>query len=133
MSIRLIRQYLQEGKYIQKDDLGLVRAMDFRLACEKVERLADELKSLSGKKADESVMKLARKIHHEYMKITSAFLHEDFDEAIKMWHRYQQHRKESEEINKKLKDDRDSREVLRSYMKVLEYLKDISNLVRGKK
>ncbi|MBU4501431.1 MAG: hypothetical protein KKA79_02470, partial [Nanoarchaeota archaeon] len=132
MAIRLIREYLQEGKYVQKDDMTLVKAMDYRLACEKLERLADELKNISGKKTNEKVLKLAEKINQEYMKITSAFLNEDFEEAIKMWNKYKQYTKESIALEKKLKNEQ-SKEVLHSYMKVLEYIKDISNLVRGKK
>lgn len=134
MAVRLIRQYLQEGEYVQDTDMSLVKAMDYRLACEKIERLADELKFISGKKSDKNILSFGSKIYKEYGVITSAFLNENFETAIELWGRFKQYKKDALNIEKNFmkKKDFESIKVLKAYLRVLEYIKDISNLVRGR-
>lgn len=133
MAIRLIRQYLQEGEYTRTHDLSLVKAMDYRLACEKIERLADKLKFISNKKKNLDIDTFGKKLYKKYKIIIASFLKEDFETAINMWEEFNQFNKEALNIEKKLikKRDLEGIKILHAYLQILEYINDIANLVRG--
>ena len=133
MSVRLIRQYLQEGGYTQDQDISLLKAMDYRLASEKIERIADKLKFISNRKTDFHVYKFGNKIYEKYKMAITSFLKEDFETAISMWEKFNQFKKEASAIEKRLmkKKDFDSIKTLHAYLQILEYVNDIANLVRG--
>ncbi|MBM3199433.1 phosphate uptake regulator PhoU [Candidatus Woesearchaeota archaeon] len=134
MTIRLIRQYLQEGGYVYAQDVSLIEAMDYRLASEKLERTADELKSLSANMQNDGVKDFCKKVHYDYSSVLSSFINQDFDRAIQMWDSYRKRLKEAESVKGRLLRAKDfkSMECLMSCLRILDYAKDISNLVRGK-
>lgn len=135
MGIRLIRQYLQEGGYVQSSEISLVDAMDYRLASEKLERIADELKTLTGNDIDKEVTAFGGEVYKKYQKIIPSFLKQNFELAVQMWGGYERAVKEGRALEKKLMKNKDFRNIqyLNCYLKILEYTKDISNLVRGGK
>lgn len=134
MTIRLIRQYLQEGGYVHAQDVSLIEAMDYRLASEKLERIADELKFLSTTKHNAEVKSFCNKVYKEYSMVLASFLNQNFDSAIQMWDSYKKRLKEAESVKGKLLRVKDFKgvECLMSCLRILDYVKDISNLVRGR-
>lgn len=87
--IRTVRIFLSEGAYAIQSP-GLLRAVDFRMAAEKVERIGDVLKhvasdkkicKIAGKQTDNQIMEQCRQV---YQDAVYAFLKSDVSRAIEV-------------------------------------------------
>ena len=108
-----IRRFLSEGKYTERNQLTLIRAMDCRMVAEKIERIADLAKQMDALSAkDKRHLKLVRGY---CAKATYAFLSENFDAALELW-----------KTERTLLPSNASRDL----QEMLSYARQISGLVR---
>lgn len=76
-----VRRFLSEGKFASTK-MPLIRAMDMRMAAERIERIADALKRLQGKSWEVRELQEVKKF---YMHAFSCFRNSDFDAAVPIW------------------------------------------------
>lgn len=83
MLVMQIRRFLTEGKYAEHNQISLVRAMDVRMAAEKIERIADAVKRMDNLNKNEK--EFLKKINQYYSKASSSFLNQEFKNALNLW------------------------------------------------
>jgi phosphate uptake regulator len=122
--VMLIRQYLSEGKFVG-EQLPLIRAMDYRMAAEKIERIADIAKELQ---LENPHYQLLNDVEEHYRKAFSAFLHQNFEKAEQLWTQ----ERAIIERHKKLLATKSVQQykITRALFDMLSYSKQISSLTR---
>ncbi len=134
MLVMQVRKYLEEGKYTRPSEVSVIYAMDCRMAAEKIERVGDLIKEMSGKNMKEDDIRIfAAAIREMYRKSTSAFLNKDFEKAVTLWKDRKMMIEELGKLKARYykKNDPKSIEFLNSLFQIFEYSKDIANLVRA--
>jgi len=78
MLVMQIRRYLSEGRFTDPKTVPLIRAMDYRMVAEKIQRIGETLaREKPGKDA------LVAKAY--YARAFSSFINEDFEKALPLW------------------------------------------------
>ncbi len=128
MLVMQVRRYLEEGKYIDNDQISLLLAMDYRMIAEKIERIADILKTY-GVIKDKKLLDLLNTIKKYYSKSFYAFINKNYDAALELMVEYQK-------IIDSLKLIRENSKTAEKYIEynnaimILSYSKEISMLIR---
>ncbi len=106
-----VRRFLGEGQFA-RTNVPLIRAMDFRMVAERIERIADILKRLNPRGQEVRDVEQVRKF---YVKAFGCFRNEDFDSAVPIW-----------------AEERALRRTIRApaAISILRLAKEISSLVR---
>ncbi len=115
MLVMQIRRFLEEGKFAKENQISLIRAMDFRMAAEKIQRISEILEDYDSKKIDEKTMKL---ISEYYSKSVFSFLNMNFETALTLW-------SEEKTLRKKIEKITDEKII-----QIIRFSKEISMLVR---
>ena len=105
-----VRTYLSKGYYISPDSISLIRALDYRMVSEKMERIGDILKNIE----DVRHVDIYRQVFEYFNKAVLCFIADDFEKSCRLDPVYHGLR---DKVELELRD-------------VLEYSKDISGLVR---
>ncbi|MBI2046669.1 hypothetical protein HYT26_00700 [Candidatus Pacearchaeota archaeon] len=84
MLVMQIRRFLEEGKFIQKNQLSLLSALDFRMAGEKIERISDIIKAFRNVE-DKSVKELLVYISGAYARAFSCFMSNDYAKSLELF------------------------------------------------
>lgn len=125
MLVMQVRRYLEEGKYFEENQISLIKAMDYRMVAERIERVADVLKSLEGNQyiAD---------IKEYYSKAYYSFKDMDFDSALELMIEYPKLLANYQAMQKKeeTKKNINQYKQLQGIINILVYSKEISMLVR---
>jgi len=112
MLVMQIRRFLSEGKFAEENQIPLVRALDFRMVAEKIERISDILMNLD--KVEDK--KILSEVKEYYKKSFASFISSNFDKALSLW-------TEEKHLPEKIRHND-------NLMHLLNYAKDISMLVR---
>lgn len=83
MLIMQIRRFLGEGKFIEENQISLLRAMDYRMVAEKTERTSELLKNF-GEIEKREVLDLLKKIKEEYEKAFDLFVSSNFKDSLEV-------------------------------------------------
>ncbi|MFC1697284.1 AbrB/MazE/SpoVT family DNA-binding domain-containing protein [Nanoarchaeota archaeon] len=131
MLIMQAREYLEYGKYT-KAELSIISTMDYRMGAEKVERIGDVIKNLSKNKLNKEVIEFAKLIVKEYKKAVNSFINKEFEKAVELWEDMKTIKQHYQKTKNKLikSNDIKSIEQLNDLMQIMEYAKDIANLVK---
>lgn len=84
MLVMQIRRFLEEGKFIQKNQLSLLRALDFRMVGEKIERISDIIKTFHNTE-DKNIRGLLAYINEAYAKAFSYFMNNDYARSLELF------------------------------------------------
>lgn len=76
-----VRRFLSEGRFA-KANVPLIRAMDIRMAAEKIERIADILKRLDAGRSEKRELIEAKKFYKDAF---ACFRDSKFDDAVPLW------------------------------------------------
>lgn len=74
-----IRRYLEEGKFASENQISLIRAMDYRMVSEKMQRIGEIASNID--KTNKNEKNLLKNIKGLYSKTSLAFIHEKFDKV----------------------------------------------------
>jgi len=107
-----LRSYISKGEYATEEDVPLIKAVDYRMVSEKVERIADIIKNLE---LTEEEKERARDLFEYFNKVIECFINNEFEESCELNYRYEE-----------LKGKIEKKELNR----ILELTKDISDLIR---
>ncbi len=111
-----IRRFLDEGKFTKENQISLIRAMDFRMAAEKIQRTSELLQDY---KIDKSNEKIFSEVHHFYSQTVLSFLNNNYSNASHLWNE-----------SKKLKSRMNKLNENHTLQRILRYTDEISGLIR---
>jgi len=120
-----IRTYLRTGSYASEDrDFTPLEAMDYRLFCEKIERIGYILRSL---RLSENIKNFFTKVESLYNDTMNAFLAKNQIKACEIWFKRNKLTKEGTEslIDLNYEDKEKTKDLLR----IIEYCKDMADLI----
>lgn len=131
MLVMQIRRYLSEGKFAEKNQIPLIRGMDYRMVAEKIERLADIIKNLDAIN-DEKLKETLKEIKQYYSKSVNAFVSENYDNAVSLFGEAKKKKINLKVFKEKALRKKDINEyiIINNLEKILDYAKEISMLVR---
>jgi len=115
MLVMQIRRFLEEGKFAKENQIPLVRAMDFRMAAEKIQRIGEIAENYKTSQINSSIMKT---VIDYYSRAFFSFLNTNFENALSLW-------SEEKLLKKKLEKSADN-----DLLQIIRYSKEISMLVR---
>ncbi len=130
MLVMQIRRFLSEGKFVKENQIPLVKAMDFRMIAEKIQRISEHL--LKFEHIDTSLIPFIQEIKAYYRETYVCFSNDAFEKSVPLW-------KKGTEFSKKLETMKQpfiARKDFFGYENILEllqitrYVKEISMLVR---
>ena len=124
MLVIQVRRFLDEGKYSKENQIPLIRALDFRMAAEKVQRVAEISESIE-KITDKNVEKLLQTIKDYYSKASFCFINTNFEKALSLW----TEEKTIKNTASKIKNKQEGKN-LEEMIKITRYAKEITMLVR---
>ena len=121
-----IRTYLRTGVYISEDKTFTpLQAMDYRMFCEKIERIALILRNFDYKK--DELNGFFQKVEFYFTDVMDAFLRKNHEKACKAWFNRDQLVQEADKIKKNLECD--AKDKLRDLLRIVEYCKDMADLI----
>jgi len=132
MLVMQIRRFMGEGKFAEQNQIGLVRAMDYRMTGMKVDDIADIMLAFEDIKS-QSIRNMLNETAEFYKRAFLSFINNDFDKALKLW-------SEERVLEKKysmLIDDIRKRKNIDDYkqacdlLQVMKLARRVSMLVRG--
>ena len=103
-----IRRFLSEGKYTEENQISLIKAMDYRMIAEKIERISGVLLNL---KKDSYLVQ----IKEFYSDSFNYFINEEFDKSLGLL-------KQEKILLNKIKN--------KDLLEILKYAKNIGMLIK---
>lgn len=122
MLVIQVRRFLEEGKYTKENQISLIRALDFRMAAEKVQRIAEIAESIE--KINEKEINLLGIVKDYYSKSAMCFINSNFEKALSLW---SEEKTISLKVNKEKNKEKNN---LQEIIKISRYAKEITMLVR---
>lgn len=126
-----IRRYLDEGKFTKENQIPLIRAMDYRMISEKMQRISEIVSSLSEIEGPE-IKKFLEEIKNYYAKATLSFINSNYEKAPSLWEEGERIEKENKKLLYKAEKSKDTvmyRQILDLFL-ILRYTREIANLIR---
>ncbi|VVB78838.1 Uncharacterised protein [uncultured archaeon] len=126
-----IRRYLEEGKFTKENQISLIRAMDYRMISEKMQRIVEIIQNLEEIK-DLEVASFLKEIKDYYAKSALSFINSNYEKAPYLWEEGERIERENKRLlNKieKLKNNIMYKQVL-DLFQILRYAREISSLIR---
>lgn len=128
MLVMQVRRFLSEGKYVKENKVPLIRILDCRMVAEKMERLADVLKTLGHPKKKDILLWL----RDYYRRAGIYFVDMDYGKSLEL---YETARLQGSVLSQELESARKTKnlQVLEQIMgmqRILALSKEISMLVR---
>jgi len=125
MLVMQVRRFLSEGKFTKENQISLIRALDFRMVAEKIQRVTLKLIELKEPSDD------LEKIKELYSKSILLFLASDYEKAIPLWKEIRDEMNKLEKIkDKQLKGTVQTYNKTLILYEILNYAKEISMLIR---
>lgn len=124
-----VRRFLSEGKFAEENQISLIRAMDYRMVAEKINRIAEVLVELNAR---EELQKLLREYKPEYQEAYQHFMHNEYEKASELYFRVLESESRQEKLLGKFTRGRDFkayRQVLPSGQ-ILRHVKEICMLTK---
>jgi hypothetical protein len=124
-----IRRYLDEGKFTEESQVPLIRAMDFRMVAEKIQRIG-EIAGYFGQVNPKSKDFLLE-IKEFYEKTTLSFINDNYEKAQEHWENGESLEiKYKALLEKSKKSDNKFYKNLLDLFQILRYSREISGLLR---
>jgi phosphate uptake regulator len=123
-----IRRFLDEGKFTKENQIPLVRAMDFRMAAEKVQRVG-EIAHNFGNIKDNDVSPFLKKVYDHYSKSVLSFINSNYSKAPELWDLGNQLKNSHKRFLTK-KYDGQTHQQIRDVHQILRYSNEIAGLIR---
>ncbi|MBI4451082.1 AbrB/MazE/SpoVT family DNA-binding domain-containing protein [Candidatus Woesearchaeota archaeon] len=82
MLVMQVRRFLSEGAFARQNEIPLIRALDCRMAAEKMQRvgeITEQLRPFSGQ------IPHAAKVRDLYAAAVSCFVNSDYEKAVQVW------------------------------------------------
>ena len=123
--------------FVPEAEFSLLRALDYRLVAQKIERIGDKIKEISEirKKAKniEFVLSKVDKVADIYELAFFAFMKEDVKDAYLVWDKIRELTPKVTKIKKKIVSEKDvyAVEIFNNLKQIVEDIKDIADLVHG--
>ena len=111
MLVMQIRRFLTEGKFTKENEMPLIRALDYRMAAEKVDRIIRLTETST----------VPKDIYEYYAKSFSYFRNNDYEKALHLWNE----EKQLQERYSRLKGPK--REA---FLNIISLAREISMLIR---
>ena len=122
-----IRTYLRTGSYASEDKgFTPLDALDFRLFCEKVERIGTILKEL---RLTEEVMDFYKQIESLYNETMNAFLSKNQIKACEIWFKRNELINEADRLISNIDLDYEDKDRVKEMKRIIEYCKDMADLI----
>ena len=86
MLVMQIRIFLSEGRYTEENQISLVRAMDIRMAAERIRRICETSKTLAGD--DKTIKNILETFKILYKRTFESFIKSDFESATALYNEY---------------------------------------------
>lgn len=84
MLVMQVRRFLDEGKFTQENQISLIRALDFRMVGEKIERIADLIKEMDKIK-DKEFIDVLNLIKEKYEIAFRVFIKSDYEKSLDLF------------------------------------------------
>ncbi|MEI7718479.1 MAG: hypothetical protein WCI72_01310 [archaeon] len=123
MIVMQIRRFLEEGKYTEENQIPLIRAMDLRMAAEKIQRVS-EIATDFEKINNKEISKFAELVREYYSKSILCLINSNYEKALALW----SEEKELKEKYSKFEKKKDK--TTEGLFQIVRYSKEISMLVR---
>ncbi len=88
MMIMQIRVYLNEGRFITDQHISLLRAMDYRMAGERLQRIAQLTTTFTREKNQSELDKFISSLRNNLTKAGHLFLANDYEKARTLWKQF---------------------------------------------
>lgn len=118
MLVMQVRRFLEEGKFTKENQISLIRAMDFRMIAEKIQRIGEIMTNKNINKKEN--LKFFEELIPIYSKTFFCFLNKTYDKAPECWENLNILK---EKYSSLLNKNADLSQILR-------YVKDISGLIK---
>ncbi|MBT3398001.1 hypothetical protein HOA55_01410 [archaeon] len=124
-----IRRFLDEGKFTQENQISLTRALDFRMAGEKIERVSDIIKDFPDI-TNKEVSKILERTNELYQKSFASFVNKNYEKSLEL-----SNKSELQDLQKLKNKALKSKDLaLQSQVinldRILDYVKEIYSLTR---
>lgn len=138
MIVMHLRTFMSKGYYaFPEAEFSLLKALDYRLVAQKIERIGDlikEIVELSKKtKNADYVLSKVNELAEIYELAFFAFIEEDLKKACAVWDKIKDLRAKTGNIKKTVTAKKDvyAVELFNALRQIVEYSKDIADLVKG--
>lgn len=120
MLVMQIRRFLEEGKFTKENQIPLIKALDYRMVAEKMQRVSEIAESLE--KAEEEIT-------NYYSNSALCFINNNYQKALELWLEQKNLQKK---YNRKISESKNVAEYMKieALRQILRLSKEISMLVR---
>jgi len=122
-----IRRFLDEGKFTKENQIPLVRAMDFRMVSEKIQRIGEIVINLNNIRTKE-LKQFLGELNDHYSKSVFSFLSNNYPKAQEHWERGKQLKKKFERLLKNQTSQ--GKEQIKDIGQILRYANEMAGLIR---
>lgn len=126
MLVMQVRRFLSEGKFTKENEIPLIKALDFRMNAEKIQRIAGILSTIEISEIHQNLLK---EIKEYYSKAFNCFNSNNYEKALLLWREGTEKQKKVQNLIEEAKSIKDHRELMSLYQ-IITYAKEISMLVR---
>ncbi|MFA5084628.1 MAG: hypothetical protein WC475_04625 [Candidatus Paceibacterota bacterium] len=130
MLVMQTRRFLSEGKFTKENQIPIIRALDFRMAAEKVQRVGAIISGMEG--MDKELLGLFGKARKNYSDSVLYFIGNDYGKAIVLWKEIKDERVAAEKLCARFFREKNIRmyKKTQDILEILRYAKEISMLIR---
>src|SRR3989338_3974712 len=82
MLVMQVRRFLSEGKFTKENEIPLIKALDFRMSAEKIQRIASIVSSLEFSTSSSS---LQEEVKDYYARTFNCFISDNYEKSLLLW------------------------------------------------
>jgi phosphate uptake regulator len=120
-----IRRFLDEGRFTKENQIPLIRAMDFRMVAEKIQRIGELIENF-GEIKNNSIKNLLEKIKEHYEKTVLYFINNNYNKASSLWEKGEELKRIKLLKISGLKENQQKTNLFQ----ILRYVNEIAGLIR---
>lgn len=123
-----IRRYLEEGKFTENNQITLIRAMDYRMVAEKMQRISEIILNID--KLNKEFKYFSIDLNECYSKVVLSFINNNFKNAPENWEFSEKVYEKNKRLLKLKNLDNEDYKIILDLFQILRYIKEISGLIR---
>jgi phosphate uptake regulator len=120
-----IRRFLDEGRFTKENQIPLIRAMDYRMVAEKIQRIGELIENF-GEIKNNSIKNLLEKIKEHYEKTVLYFINNNYNKASSLWEKGEELKRIKLLKISGLKENQQKTNLFQ----ILRYVNEIAGLIR---
>ncbi len=130
MLVMQVRWYLAEGKFTKENQIPLIRALDFRMVAEKIQRVGELLVSIDY--VHQNMIPLCKAAKSYYAQAVQLFINNEYEKALRLWAEGKSETKKFKTLKVKSAKTKEIGDYQRitTMMEVLRHAREISMFVR---